>query len=157
MSATFEPSEEFRLAAPADLGQIEDVVAAAFERHLQRMGFPPSQLLRDDSEAIEAGQVWVLGNPIVAAIVLIEMDDTLIVENLAVHPNMQGQGLGRQLMQHAEQIARDRGLRRLRLDRNEINLELRGFFAHLGYVEMDRLSEYGHRHGSLEKIVHTPI
>ncbi len=138
---------------PSDLARIEAVVAAAYERHLQRMGFPPAQLLRDDSAAIEAGQIWVLGDPIVAAIVLIETDDTLLVENLAVHPDAQGRGLGRRLMEHAERMAVERGLRRVTLDRNEINLELREFFCHLGYFEMDRRSEYGHRRVVIEKLL----
>jgi GNAT superfamily N-acetyltransferase len=142
---------ELRLAAPSDLATIEAVVAAAYERHLSRMGFPPAQLLRDDSSRIEAGQIWVLGDPIIAAITLIEVNDTLLVENLAVHPDEQGRGLGRQLMESAERMASERGLRRLALDRNEINLELRDFFAELGYVEMDRRSEHGHLHGVMEK------
>lgn len=148
-----EPAGALRRAVPSDLLRIEAVVTAAFERHLQRMSFPPAQLLRDDSAAIEAGQIWVLGDPIVAAIVLIETDDTLVVENLAVHPDEQGKGLGRQLMEHAELMAGERGLRRLALDRNEINLELRDFYLHLGYVEMDRRSEYGHRRAVMEKFL----
>lgn len=151
-----EPADELRLATPDDLGRIEAVVASAFERHLQRMGFPPAQLLRDDTAAIEAGQIWVLGEPIVAAIVLIEADDTLLVENLAVHPDEQGQGLGRRLMGYAQQMAKDRGLRRVTLDGNQINLELRDFFSDLGYVQLERRSEFGHRRASFEKLVQVP-
>ena len=144
---------QLRRAVPSDLARIETVVAAAFEPHLTRMAFPPAQLLRDDSAAIEAGQIWVLGDPIIAAIVLIETDDTLLVENLAVHPDEQGRGLGRLLMEHAEAMAAERQLRRLALDRNEINLELRDFYVHLGYVEMDRRSEFGHRRAVMEKLL----
>lgn len=129
------------------------MVAAAYERHMQRMGFPPAQLLRDDSALIEAGHIWVVGDPIIAAITLIETDDALLVENLAVHPDEQGRGLGRRLLESAEQKATERGLRRIRLDRNEINLELSGFFSHLGYTEIDRRSEYGHLHGVIEKLL----
>jgi ribosomal protein S18 acetylase RimI-like enzyme len=150
-----EDAHRLRLANPSDLDRIEAVVEAAYERHLQRMGFPPAQLLRDDSAAIEAGQIWVLGDPIVAAIVLIEIDDTLLVENLAVHPDAQGAGLGHRLMEHAEAMAFERGLRRVTLDQNEINVELRDFFAHLGYMEIDRRSEYGHRRVVIEKLLST--
>lgn len=148
--------EQLRLAEPRDLDAIEVVVAAAYESHVRRMGFPPSQLLRDDSALIEAGQIWVLGDPIIAAITLIEIDDTLLVENLAVHPDEQGRGVGRRLMEDAERMASDRGLRRLTLDRNEINRELSDFFGHLGYVELDRRSQYGHRHLVMEKLLAAP-
>jgi N-acetylglutamate synthase-like GNAT family acetyltransferase len=144
------------LAQPEDLERIEFVVTAAYRHHLQRMGFPPAQLLRDDSAAIEAGQIWVLDDPIVAAIVLIEIDDTLLVENLAVHPDEQANGIGRRLMEHAELTAVERGLRRVSLDRNEINLELSDFFAHLGYTEMDRRNEFGHRRVVIEKLLAGP-
>ncbi len=144
---------EVRLARPDDLDRIEAIVAAAYESYMRRMGFPPIQLLRDDSEAIEAGHIWVAGDPIVGAIILIELDDTLLVENLAVDPSAQSTGLGRQLMEHAEETAARLALRRVVLHRNEVNLQHQGFFVHLGYSEADRRSEHGQRRAFMEKLV----
>lgn len=157
MQASDNPRYELRLAQPSDLDRIEMVVAAAYESHLRRIGFPPIQLLRDDSDAIEAGHIWVAGDPIVGAIILIETDDAMLVENLAVDPSVQRTGVGRQLMEYAEELASGLGLRRVVLHRNDVNLQHHDFFSHLGYVEADRRSALGQRQGFVEKLVPAPV
>ena len=153
---------ELRLAQLSDLDRIETVVSAAYENT------PPPQVLpalatgvpaADAVAALrafskhEAGEIWVGGDPIVGAIILIEGNDTLLVENLAVDPSAQGTGLGRQLMEFAEQMARDHGLQRVALHHNDVNLEHRAFFDHLGYAETHRRTERGPLQMFMEKRV----
>src|SRR5207253_1185217 len=57
---------------------------------------------------------WVRG-----VLVLKRQDDTLWIETVAVHPDHQRHGLGRMLLQFAEQHARAAGLSELRLYTNE--------------------------------------
>jgi ribosomal protein S18 acetylase RimI-like enzyme len=86
-------------------------------------------------------------------IVLISDGDALLVDNVAVAPAAQGQGLGRLLMHFAEQEALARGFDRLRLYTNEVMTENLGLYARLGYRETGRRIEVGYRRVYLEKII----
>jgi GNAT superfamily N-acetyltransferase/protein-L-isoaspartate O-methyltransferase len=135
---------EIRQATEADLTAVQGVIAAAYDRYLSRMDRPPAPLLRDYGGAIASGAVWVTGIPIVGLISLTPADDVMVIENVAVHPAQQGAGLGRRLMEFAEQHARQRGIRRLALYTNEVMTENQEIYAHLGYRVTDRRSEDGY-------------
>jgi ribosomal protein S18 acetylase RimI-like enzyme len=115
------------------------------------MDRPPAPVLTDYRAATAAGQVWVLGEPVIGVIVLIAEDDSLLVENVAVSPAVQGTGHGRRLMQFAEQQAQARGLTRLTLYTNEIMTENLAIYARLGYRETARRTEDGYRRVYMEK------
>ncbi len=102
------------------------------------MDRPPAPVLTDYRAATAAGQVWVLGEPVVGVIVLISEDDSLLVENVAVNPSAQGAGYGRRLMEFAEQQAQSRGLSRMTLYTNEIMTENLAIYSRLGYCETAR-------------------
>src|SRR5271154_3888040 len=57
----------------------------------------------------------------------------VVVHRLAVHPDLQGLGVAAALMQQAEQVARDRGIRELRVDTNSENPATQRLFPKLGY------------------------
>ncbi|AXT26227.1 N-acetyltransferase [Ruegeria sp. AD91A] len=59
--------------------------------------------------------VLAISGGIVGAIVFDRVDDAIMVFNLAVSPEAQGQGVARRLMQFAEEEARLRKLSKLRL------------------------------------------
>jgi GNAT superfamily N-acetyltransferase len=142
-----------RLAVETDLGALRGIVDAAYGRYLARMDRPPAPMLRDLQPLVESGQVWVVGRPIAGVICLVVTDDdSLLVENVAVHPDAQGAGLGRQLMEFAEEEARRIDARRLWLYTNEVMHENIDIYAHLGYRELDRRSEGGYHRVSMEKI-----
>ena len=75
-----------------------------------------------------------------ALIEMIPAADHLLIENVAVLPALQGRGLGRRLMAHAEALAVSVGLREMRLYTNKefaSNLEL---YRRLGYrVDCEKL------------------
>ncbi len=55
------------------------------------------------------------------------------ITGLVVDESCRGQGVGRRLMEHAEQWARDRGCRSVRLRSNVVRAEAHAFYERLGY------------------------
>ena len=147
---------ELRQATMADLPAIRLVVAAAYDKYLSRMDKPPAPLLRDYGPAIEMGAIWVTGTPVIGLISLAQVDDVILIENVAVHPGQQGSGLGRRLMEFAEQYARKRQIRRLALYTNEVMTENRAIYEHLGYEVTSRRTENGYRRIYMQKTLPAP-
>ncbi len=142
-----------RQATTADLEPIHAIIQAAYAKYLSRMPKPPVPVLRDYRGPVEAGSVWVTGAPITGLISLTPTGDSLLIENIAVHPAAQGTGLGRRLMQFAEQVAEQQRLRRLTLYTHEVMTENQAIYAHLGYREVDRRTEDGYRRIYMQKIL----
>ena len=140
-----------RRATAADLPAIKALIDAAYARYLTRMDKPPGPMLRDYGPSVEAGATWVTGAPITAVLTLYPRDDHLLIENIAVHPSVQGRGLGRDLMSFAEQEAARGGLTRMTLFTHEVMTENQAIYAHLGYTEVDRRTEDGYRRIYMEK------
>jgi ribosomal protein S18 acetylase RimI-like enzyme len=145
-----------RRATAADLDEIHAIIQAAYAKYLSRMPKPPAPVLRDYTPYIEQGAVWVTGQPITGLISLTPAGDSLLIENIAVHPAAQGTGLGTTLMRFAEQQANQRHLPRLTLYTHEVMTENQAIYAHLGYREIERRSEDGYRRIYMEKILTTP-
>jgi ribosomal protein S18 acetylase RimI-like enzyme len=134
-----------------DLPAIRAVIDAAYARYLPRMEKPPAPMFRDYGPSIEAGTTWVTGSPVTAVLTLYPRDDHLYVENVAVDPSAQGRGLGRALMEFAEQEAARRRLSRMALVTHEAMAENQAIYARLGYVETERRAEDGYRRIYMEK------
>jgi ribosomal protein S18 acetylase RimI-like enzyme len=143
--------DRIRLATPADLPAVREVVTAAYARYLDRMDRPPGPMLADYAAEVEAGRLWVTGEPVTGLIELAPGDGSLHIGNVAVHPSAQGTGLGRRLLEFAEEQARQRGLNRLDLYTNEVMTENQAIYARLGYRETGRRTEDGYRRVYLEK------
>jgi ribosomal protein S18 acetylase RimI-like enzyme len=137
-------SAQPRLAAEADMPAIRALIAAAYSRYQDRMDKPPGPVLADYTDAVIAGRVWVLGDPVAAVLVLDPQPDSMLVDNVAVSPAAQGRGFGRALMEFAERQASARGLRRMTLYTNEVMTENLAIYARLGYRETARRSESGY-------------
>jgi GNAT superfamily N-acetyltransferase len=140
-----------RLATPADMPAIKAVIDAAYTRYLSKMDKPPAPMLRDYGPSVADGTTWVTGTPIMAVLTLYPRDDHLLVESIAVHPDAQGRGFGRDLMRFAEQEAARRGLSKMALVTHEVMIENQAIYAHLGYTEVDRRAEDGYRRIFMEK------
>ena len=144
-------TQPVRRATPADLPAVREVVSAAYARYLDRMDRPPAPMLADYAAEVESGRLWVTGEPVTGLIELIEADGSLHVGNVAVHPSAQGAGLGRRLMEFAEEQARQHGLDRLDLYTNEVMTENQAIYARLGYRETGRRTEDGYQRVYMEK------
>jgi N-acetylglutamate synthase-like GNAT family acetyltransferase len=155
MSPANQPVE-LRQANEADLPSIQRVIAAAYHKYLARMDSPPAPLLRDYRRAVETGAVWVTGSPVIGLISLTRSNDVILIENVAVHPDQQGNGLGRRLMEFAEEQARQHRIGRLALYTNEVMTENQAIYARLGYRVTDRRVVDGYRRIYMEKILPAP-
>src|SRR5712671_5720593 len=81
---------------------------------------------------------------IAAIIVLLPKLDHLLLDNIAVRPDRQGQGLGRLLIAFAEDEARRLGYAELRLYTHEKMVENIALYTRLGFVETGRGHEAGY-------------
>lgn len=61
------------------------------------------------------------------------LEPALVTHRLAVDPGAQGRGLAAALLRHAETLARQQGLRVLRVDTNSENQATQRLFPKLGY------------------------
>jgi len=102
-------------------------------------------MVADFRTLIADGEVHVLllGTALAGFIVLRPGPDHLFIENVVVHPDRQGQGLGRRLMAFAQTIAVERGLPALELYTNVKMTENFPFYESLGFVETGRRCEDG--------------
>ncbi len=69
----------------------------------------------------------------------------MLLDNVAVAPACQGQGLGRAMLQFAERAAIASGYRSIRLYTNEAMIENIRLYSRIGYVEAHRAEEKGLR------------
>jgi ribosomal protein S18 acetylase RimI-like enzyme len=77
-------------------------------------------------------------------VVLLQEDDHVLLDNVAVDPSSQGRGVGRALMAFAEEEARRRGFREIRLYTHQLMHENVALYPHLGYEETGRGEQAGY-------------
>ena len=95
---------------------------------------PPSSMndlsVDDVSAQCTSGEVWVLGDTVIACVFLKEREDWLYLSKLAVDETARGQGLARILIDHAFKRASELGLHGLELEtRVELLENHAGFWA----------------------------
>jgi GNAT superfamily N-acetyltransferase len=136
-----------RRAARDDVSAIRGVVHAAYEIYVPRIGKAPAPMDADYERLVADGDVWVgvLDGAIVGVLVIRPSGDVLELENVAAAPVHQGQGLGRALIEFAEQHARNLGLTAVELYTNEAMVENLRLYPRLDYVETGRRVEGGFR------------
>ena len=131
-----------RRATPSDVPQIAALVDLAYEKYVARIGRKPKPMLADYNLAVSTHEIWVhdRDGAIQAVLELIPGETHLLIENVAVHPKAQGQGLGGQLLLFAEEAAVRRGFTEVRLYTNERFIENLAIYSKRGYRELYRES-----------------
>lgn len=134
-----------RRAVAADLEAVERIVRAAYTPYVARIGKEPGPMLDDYAARIAEGVVFVAEseNATGGLIVLIDEPDHLLLDNIAVSPALQGRGIGSALMRFADDEARRRGFRELRLYTHVLMTENIARYLHLGWQETHRASAAG--------------
>jgi GNAT superfamily N-acetyltransferase len=133
-----------RPAAPEDVAAIEQIVANAYAVYIERIGMRPGPMDDDYVGRVDDGLVWVADDPdVVGLIVLVGQSESLLIENVAVDPVRQGEGIGRKLLAFAEAEALRNGFPQLTLYTHEKMSENLAFYARLGYSVDERRQEAG--------------
>ena len=134
-----------RHARADDAAPIAVLAHAAYAKYIARIGREPAPMRADFAAAIAVGRVVVIETAGVVAGYMIAWPDrdAYLVDNIAVDPARQGEGLGRRLMDHAAGEAKRRRLPAIRLYTNVAMTENLSMYAHLGFVETHRVHEDG--------------
>jgi GNAT superfamily N-acetyltransferase len=135
-------------ARPDEAEAVGALVESAFARHVEAVGRRPAPMDDDHAARIAAGQQHVSDAPdgsgtLASSIVLVDEDDHLVVNNVAVAPAWQGHGLGRALLAFAEAEARRRGFDEVRLHTNAAMADNIAMYPKLGYAESGRETQGG--------------
>jgi len=119
------------------------LVDAAYGHYVQRIGMLPGPMTDDYAEVIRNRQVTVAEHhgAIVGIVVLAVTDEGFLVDDVAVHPDHRGTGLGRALLGFAEAEARRAGFDFIYLYTHEQMTENLALYTRIGYVEYDRRSQ----------------
>lgn len=135
-----------RLAAGPEAPAVLACVSAAFEMYIPRIGKPPAPMLLDYPRLIGEGCVWVaeVAGAVEGVLVQFETADGFYIDTVASSPRARGTGVGRALLQFAEQEAARRGHASVYLCTNSRMTENQVFYPKIGYVEYDRRKDAGY-------------
>ncbi|WP_171210700.1 GNAT family N-acetyltransferase [Ruegeria sp. HKCCA5426] len=123
-----------RKATLADVGKVTNCLAAAYAPALRDIPDLPDVTggVADDIRS-HGGVVAEMNAEIVGYIVFGQVDDAVMIFNLAVAPNAQGRGIAGRLLDQAESVARDRGISRLTLRTHRLMHSTVSMYQHLGW------------------------
>jgi GNAT superfamily N-acetyltransferase len=131
-----------RRATENDAASVAACAIEAFRHYIPRLGLMPIPMTKDYGAAIANAQVWVATqqHETIAALVLDVTDEGFLIDVIAVLPQHQGTGVGRALLELAEQEALRQGHDSIYLFTNEKMTENRALYERIGYVEYKRLA-----------------
>lgn len=136
-----------RTATAADNEAVRRCVIAAYSPYVELMDQTPAPMLDDYEMLIGDGvvRVAVVDGQLSGAIVLWPRDGHLYIDNIAVHPEAQGNGVGGALLDLADNECEHAGMTELRLYTNEVMGQNVTYYLRRGYVETHRAIENGYR------------
>lgn len=144
-----------RRAEAEEESAVRDLVRACYAHYVPRIGREPMPMTDDYQARIAAGEAWVLlrdpDQALIGVLVLVEEPDALLLDNVAIVRAEQGRGHGRSLIAFAEEEARRRGYRTLRLFTNVKMTENIALYERLGFLETHRAGQGGFERVFMEK------
>jgi ribosomal protein S18 acetylase RimI-like enzyme len=134
-----------RRSLPDDADRIGAIARVAYARYIARIGREPAPMVANFAQEIAAGHVVVIhsGGTVAGYMITWPETDAYFIDNIAVDPARQGEGLGRRLIEHAVGESRRFQLPSIRLYTNVAMTENLSMYAHLGFVETHRATEKG--------------
>jgi ribosomal protein S18 acetylase RimI-like enzyme len=139
-------STNHRRATAADAAAITAIAHEAYAPYVKRLGGQRPWPMDLDYESVVAGsETWVAeeAGELVGFLVLVAEDDAMLLDGVAVRPARQGRGVGRALLELAEDRSRAAGYDRIRLYTNVLMVENQALYERVGYQETGRASEHG--------------
>ncbi len=130
---------KIRRATPRDADALGSCLTAAYRKYAGRIDDLPD-MAGGSAEDIRNKQVWVAETEsgVVGGLVLSAGRRYMMLANVATHPDHQGTGLGRALINLAEEQARAQGFSELRLNTHADMRENITFYTRLGWREIGR-------------------
>jgi ribosomal protein S18 acetylase RimI-like enzyme len=124
-----------RRAVAGDAPAIRALTRLAYAKWVPVAGREPLPMRADYEAAVRDHRIDLLyrDSELAALIETVAETDHLLIENVAVAPAFQGQGLGRVLLAHAEQLAAQSGYAELRLYTNKLFAANVALYQRLGY------------------------
>jgi ribosomal protein S18 acetylase RimI-like enzyme len=144
---TFRGRLPMRLASKKDIPNIEQLIVDTYTKYVSRMnGVTPGPMRDNYHEVLENHGIYLLDddNGLAALLVLIDEPDHLLLDNIAVRPDLHGYGIGKDLFQFADEHAKYRGFRELRLYTAEAMWENIALYEKTGWIEYDRFVQNGY-------------
>jgi ribosomal protein S18 acetylase RimI-like enzyme len=126
-----------------DADAIRELVRVAYAKWVPLIGREPMPMRADYAVALAEHDFDLLvdGETIVGVLETLHHPDHLWIENIAVHPDRQGQGLGRRLLKWAEKRAEVAGTSELRLLTNQAFESNIALYQRVGY-RIDRTEPF---------------
>jgi GNAT superfamily N-acetyltransferase len=126
----------FRRADENDAETVRALTHAAYAKWVPVIGRRPKPMNVDYEHAVRAHVIELAyeDGELAGVIELVPAADHLLLENLAVVPARQRQGLGRRLMARVEALARAQGKKQVRLYTNKAFTSNLAFYQKLGYA-----------------------
>ena len=124
-----------RRATAADVHVVRELTRAAYAKWVPIIGREPKPMTADYDIAVRDHRIDLLeiDGTLAGLIEMIDELDHLLIENIAILPAFQSQGLGRQLMAHAEAVAVALGHAQTRLYTNKAFADNVRLYLALGY------------------------
>ncbi|ATJ91846.1 N-acetyltransferase [Acetobacter tropicalis] len=137
-------AHEIRLATPEDLSAIKTIIGRhAYSHYVFRIGSKPGPMLDNYASLVHSGRVHVAlhDETVHGILVLIPEADAMLLDNVAVAPVAQGLGIGRRLLEFAENTASKAGFSHIKLFTNEAMTENLSLYQRIGYTETHHAEE----------------
>jgi ATP diphosphatase len=125
-----------RQATAADEALVAALNQEAYAIYEREFGFRPQPMDEAWGPRIAAGQAWLLGQD--GTLVIERHPDHAMIYSVALRPGVQGGGLGRTLLDHAERLAQSWGVPELRLYTNALMTKNIAIYGRRGYRETGR-------------------
>ncbi len=134
------PELNLRRAGPADAAAIKLLAERAYAKWVPVLGRPPAPMSADYAVMLEDHRIDLheVDGALAGSIATRLADGFLFIESLAVDPDWQGRGLGRALLGHAEELAREAGKAEIQLLTNAKMAANVTYYQGLGYDVFER-------------------
>lgn len=138
-----DPPLKLVRALPSDANAVRQLVRDAYAKWVPIFGREPMPMTADYDAAVRDHEVVLayMDGALVAMIELIIRPEDVFIENVAVAPSHHGRGLGRRLIAHAEERAKELALPKLCLLTGQVMESNVRLYQSLGF-QIDRTEPF---------------
>lgn len=132
-------------ARNADVKAMARCAQKAYGHYIERLGKEPGPMVDDYSVRVRDNDAFVVrrNSEVIGFLVLVMDEFCCLLDNVAVDPEYAGDGIGKKLVQFAENQAREKGYAELELYTHERMTENIAMYLKWGYV----IDRYIHEKG----------